>query len=62
MVNRKERLTRLGLPEKSEKIMFAATPTEKREIQAAAREQGATVSGYLLGLHRAFVAKRGGKS
>jgi hypothetical protein len=60
MRKKRERVTRLGLPEKSEKIMFAATPTEKAEIQKAARERGQTVSGYLLGLHNA--AMKGGKS
>jgi hypothetical protein len=55
----KERLTRLGLPERSAKVLISVTPTEKAAIQAAARERGETVTAYLLGLHRR--AKKGGQ-
>jgi hypothetical protein len=49
----KGRLTRLGLPEKSEKIIFAVTPEQKREIRAmAAAIKEVTVTDYLLELHR----------
>jgi hypothetical protein len=50
----KERLTRLGLPEKSESVVFAVTPTQKREIRAEAQDNGVTVTDYLLGLHYSF--------
>ena len=46
------RLTRLGLPEKSAKIIFAVTEDEKREIQEVARSQRITVTEYLVGMHR----------
>lgn len=46
------RLTRLGLPEKSAKIIFAVTEEEKREIQEMARSQRITVTEYLIGMHR----------
>ena len=48
----KERLTRLGLPEKSAKVIFAVTEQEKREIQEMARSQRLTVTEYLVGMHR----------
>ena len=48
----KERLTRLGLPEKSAKVIFAVTEQEKREIQEMARSQRITVTEYLIGMHR----------
>lgn len=60
MPKERETLTRLGLPAKSAKIIFAVTPGEKREIQESARARGETVTNYLLGLHRR--AKKGGKS
>jgi len=46
------RLTRLGLPEKSAKIIFAVTEEEKREIQEMARSQRITVTEYFVGMHR----------
>ena len=47
-----DRLTRLGLPEKSAKVIFAVTEQEKREIQEMARSQRMTVTEYLIGMHR----------
>ena len=49
------RLTRLGLPEKSAKVIFAVTEQEKREIQEMARSQRITVTEYLVGMHRSRV-------
>lgn len=59
MAKRKTRLTRLGLPEKSERIIFAVTPEDKRSIQGAARSRGLTVSAYLVTIHW---EARGGKA
>jgi hypothetical protein len=50
----KERLTRLGLPEKSAQVIFAVTPAQKQEIKVEAQENGLTVTDYLLGLHYSF--------
>jgi hypothetical protein len=59
MPKRKPRLTRLGLPEKSERVIFAVTPEDKRSIKEAARARGLTVSAYLVAIHR---ETKGGKS
>ena len=55
-----ERVTRLGLPEKSARINLAVTPKEKAEMQEAARSRRMTLTDYLLQLHRSDV-KKGGK-
>lgn len=55
-----ERITRLGLPERSAKVIISLTPSEKVAIQKAARAKLETVTQYLLGLHRE--ATKGGKS
>lgn len=51
MRKRKPRITRLGLPEKSERIIIAVTEAQKDSIKKAAVDRGTTVSRYLLTLH-----------
>jgi hypothetical protein len=48
MPKKKPRITRLGLPEKTERIVIAVTPGEKADIRKWAAESKGTVSQYLL--------------